>query len=765
MSELAIAPKNPPSARAARSERYGLLGATSARAVEAGRAEAEWYRSPVPPEIMRELVKRRDGPALRDTVLWFALIAGTGALTVALWPSGWAIAPYLVYAVLYASTSDSRWHESGHGTAFATDWMNDSLYEIASFMVMRESVFWRWSHIRHHSDTLVVGRDPEIAVPRPPSPGQIAASFLGLPSYPVYFRGVARHVMGRVSPVDREIVPESEFPKLFLRARIYLAIYAAVILLALWSWSVLPLLLVGLTNIFGTWLMVVYSDTQHAGLAEDVLDHRLNCRTVIMNRLHRYLYWNMGWHVEHHMFPTVPYHALPRLHMEVRDDMPAPYRGLFAAWREIVPALRRQMRDPTYFVKREVPAPSKARGGPVRIGAQPDREGWVDAGPASALPPLGILRVDVGQRTYAVARDLSGALYATDGVCTHGNAHLAEGLVKDDFIECRKHNARYRLHDGAPVRPPACRGLATYPVEERAGRLRVNMARPGGAGARPPRALRLRVTGGRMVAIFIREIELELEPDDPGARPDFTPGDYLQVEIPPYPEIRLGELEVPEPYRAAWEREGLLSRAVSNPAPGRRNNYSLACNPAREQRLRLNVRLAAPPSPDLPPGIGSSYMFRLRPGDVVTALGPFGDFHLKPTQREMVFIGGGAGMAPLRAQISHLFETEGTRRKVSFWYGARSRQELFYDDYFRALARGHSNFTFRTALSAPLPEDRWEGAVGLIHEVVLREYLREHPRPASAEYYLCGPPRMIQACTTMLRELGVPTDQVAYDEF
>jgi fatty acid desaturase/NAD(P)H-flavin reductase/nitrite reductase/ring-hydroxylating ferredoxin subunit len=762
MAESTAASSELQSARASRDRRYSLFGPMSARAVEAGLAEAEWYRCPVDPEVLRSLVQRRDGPALRDTILWFALILGAGALTVALRGSWLAVAPYLVYAVLYASTSDSRWHEAGHGTAFATEWMNDALYEIASFMVMRESVFWRWSHIRHHSDTLVVGRDPEIAVPRPPRIWQIVASLFGLPGYPAYFRAVARHAIGQVNALDREIVPESEFPGLFVRARIYLAIYAAVVLLALSMRSGLPLLLIGLTNLFGTWLMVVYSDTQHAGLPENVLDHRLNCRTVLMSRPHRYLYWNMGWHIEHHMFPTVPYHALPKLHEAVKADMPAPYPGLLAAWREIIPAVRRQMRDPYYHVVRRVPAPSTARRDPLRIVGRPDSDGWVDACAMDTIPLLGILRIDVGHKTFALARDGAGALFATDGVCTHGNAHLAEGIVKDDFIECRKHNARFLLRDGSPVRAPACRGLATYPVAERRDRILVNVARPGGAGTRALRSVRLRVSSCRLVATFIREIELD--PAEPAQALAFTPGDYLQIEIPAYPRIRLVDLEVPEPYRTAWEREGLFSLEVSNPTPGRRN-YSLASDPTREREIRLNIRLATPAGQGFPPGVGSSYMFNLRPGDFVSALGPVGDFHLKPTQREMVFIGGGAGMAPLRSHLSHLFETEGTKRKVSFWYGARSRQELFYQEYFQALTVRHRNFSFHTALSVPLPEDRWDGPSGLIHEVVHREYLRDHPHPCSAEYYLCGPPRMIEACTGMLRDLGVPADQIAYDEF
>jgi fatty acid desaturase len=159
---------------------YSLTGVNSRLAIEKGLAEAEWYQSPVARETMRRLLERRDAPAIRDTIVWFALIFASGYAVYALWGSYWAAVPYLVYSVLYASTSDSRWHESGHGTAFRTDWLNNALYEIASFMVMRESTVWRWSHNRHHSDTIIVGRDPEIAVPRPPNLVAIIKGFFNL---------------------------------------------------------------------------------------------------------------------------------------------------------------------------------------------------------------------------------------------------------------------------------------------------------------------------------------------------------------------------------------------------------------------------------------------------------------------------------------------------------------------------------------------------------------------------------------------------------
>ena len=744
---------------------YSLTGENAARAIERGLAEADWYQCPVPRAKMRRLLERRDGPALRDTVLWFALILGSAAATVALWGSWWVAIPYMLYAVLYASTSDSRWHESGHGTAFKTDWLNNALYEIASFMVMRESTVWRWSHTRHHSDTIIVGRDPEIAVPRPPDIKALVMGFFNLGGYPKYFKSIILHSFGRMSDDEKTFVPESEFPKVFLRARIYVFIYAGVIALSVALGSILPLMFVGLANLFGSWLGVVYGLTQHAGLAENVLDHRLNCRTVYMNPINRYLYWNMNYHVEHHMYPLVPYHALPELHKAVKDDCPEPYPSLFNAWCEIVPAVLRQVKDPAWHVKRRLPPP-KERADENRFTSKdaPDADGWVGVCDAALLGEEDVIRFDHGKRTYALIRDSEGALYATDGICTHGNTHLADGLVKGRIIECPKHNGRFHLSDGSPARAPICRGLATYPAAERGGRLLLNVMRANGAGAREPVTMRFRVVSNRNVATFIKE--LVLDPVERQGKVAFSPGDYMQLDIPAYEAIRFADLDIPEPYAAVWRNQHVFDLVATNPGGPRRNNYSLAGNAERDNTLCFNVRIATPPpGQDCPPGVGSSYVFNLKPGDEVTAIGPFGDFHIKPTQKEMVYIGGGAGMAPLRAHLSHLFETEGTRRRVSYWYGARSRQELYYGDFFAGLAERHPNFSFHQALSSPLPEDDWDGLTGFIHEVVQAQHLADHPSPDAVEYYLCGPPMMIRACVKMLGELGVKDENISFDEF
>jgi Na(+)-translocating NADH:ubiquinone oxidoreductase F subunit len=265
------------------------------------------------------------------------------------------------------------------------------------------------------------------------------------------------------------------------------------------------------------------------------------------------------------------------------------------------------------------------------------------------------------------------------------------------------------------------------------------------------------------VATFIKELVLEPEPGSP--MPPYQPGDYLQLDIPAYGEISFHEIPVNTPFADVWKAQHVFDFRSENALPMRRN-YSLATNPARDKQLRFNVRISTPPrGQDCLAGAGSAYVHRLKPGDKVTAIGPFGNFHIKPGEAEMVYIGGGAGMAPLRSHLSHLFETLKTGRRVSFWYGARSRQEIFYHEYFENLAKQFPNFTFHLALSEAQSIDNWTGATGFIHEVLLENYLKNHAAPTSVEYYLCGPPVMVQAATKMLDELNVPASQIAFDEF
>jgi fatty acid desaturase len=275
--------------------------------------------------------------------------------------------------VLYGSASDSRWHECGHGTAFKTRWMNDVVYQIACFMIMRNPVTWRWSHARHHTDTVIVGRDPEIAVMRPPDLVRVVLNFFGILDVGYAMLDMVRNAAGFISPEEKSFIPEMEWPKVIRVARIWVAIYAAAIALAIVMGSILPLMLVGLPRLYGAWHMVMCGLLQHGGLADNVIDHRLNSRSVLMNPVSRFIYWNMNYHVEHHMFPMVPYHALPQLHELIKHDLPVPNRSILDGYREMVPAFLRQLRNEDYFLKRELP-----------VTAKPYKEAFHDGGVMAA---------------------------------------------------------------------------------------------------------------------------------------------------------------------------------------------------------------------------------------------------------------------------------------------------------------------------------------------------------------------------------------------
>jgi fatty acid desaturase len=261
--------------------------------------------------------------------------------------------------VLYGSASDSRWHECGHGTAFKTGWMNRAVYQIACFMIMRNPTVWRWSHARHHSDTIIVGRDVEIAVMRPPDLLRVVLNFFGIIDAWYSLADMLRYAVGNLNAAEQSFIPKAEQPRVFGVARVWTAIYVVTIAAALGFQSWLPLVLIGGPRLYGAWHMVLLGLLQHGGLAEDVKDHRLNTRTVLINPVSRFIYLNMNYHVEHHMFPAVPYHALPRLHALIKHDLPPPVPSILAGYREMIPAFLRQLRYEDYYLRKELPPTAK----------------------------------------------------------------------------------------------------------------------------------------------------------------------------------------------------------------------------------------------------------------------------------------------------------------------------------------------------------------------------------------------------------------------
>jgi len=271
------------------------------------------------------------------------------------------------------------------------------------------------------------------------------------------------------------------------------------------------------------------------------------------------------------------------------------------------------------------------------------------------------------------------------------------------------------------------------------------------------------VKSNRNVASFIKELVMAL-PE--GEELDFRAGGYIQIECPPH-DLKFTDFDIDEKFRDEWDRYKVW-RYESHVKKPESRAYSMASFPLEKDVIKLNVRIATPPpgaDDSVPPGIMSSFIFNLKPGDKVIVSGPYGEFFARETDNEMVFIGGGAGMAPMRAHIFDQLKRRHSKRKMSFWYGARSLKEVFYDDEFDQLAAENENFAWNLALSEPQPEDNWTGYTGFIHKVLLDEYLADHPAPEDCEYYLCGPPMMNGAVIKMLDSLGVQKENILLDDF
>ncbi|MHC4959345.1 MAG: NADH:ubiquinone reductase (Na(+)-transporting) subunit F [Planctomycetota bacterium] len=375
------------------------------------------------------------------------------------------------------------------------------------------------------------------------------------------------------------------------------------------------------------------------------------------------------------------------------------------------------------------------------------------------LVPGGTVAVRVNDRTVTLRRGVSlldalaeqkiflPAACGGQGTCGRCKVRVREGgrapvATERALVTYRDRRVGYRLACQLKVRNP----------------MTIEMA-PEIVGVRK---LRCTVVSRQQLAPFIREIVFAL-PEGEEFRVEA--GGYVQLTCPPYC-VRYSDLDVLPEYEAEWTRYE-ARRHVSTVTEPATRAYSLANHAGERGIVMLDVRLALPPPgvPDAPPGQVSSYLFSLAPGEQIDVSGPFGHFHTLDTDAEMVFVGGGAGMAPMRAHILDLLEGRGSRRRISFWYGARARQDAFYVELFDRLEREHDNFTWRLVLSDPRPDDRWEGPVGFVHQVLFDEYLKGHDAPEDCEYYLCGPPVMVRACRRMLTGLGVDREHVLFDDF
>ena len=465
---------------------YSVGGTEEARAFEAGLVEADWYGPAIDPQRLQELSRRRNGPAASNAGLYFTLLIGSGVIAWVTWWSWWTVPALFVYATLYGSSGDARWHECGHGTAFKTTVLNDIVYALGGFMVMREPTIWRWSHTRHHSDSIIVGRDPEITSFRPaPSMLEWFSDVVSWRGAPIMMGGIFRRALGRLTDGERNFVPEHDHKRVVAESRVFVAIWAGLALWCVLSRSLVPLAFFVGPSFYGVWFAWLLGNLQHAGLQEDVLDHRLNSRTVYLNPVFRFLYWNMNYHIEHHLFPQVPAHALPALHEEIKAELPPTNTSLFNAYRDIIHSIRMQHRDPAWEAERPLPVPARPEVTQEALVFRPGPagdDGWVDVCALDNVEVGQVARVDLADdRTVALYR-LSGGVYATSGICTHSRrVHLAGGFVIDGQIECPKHNGRFDIATGQPTRAPACEALECYNAEVRDERIWLAV----GAAAQP----------------------------------------------------------------------------------------------------------------------------------------------------------------------------------------------------------------------------------------------------------------------------------------
>lgn len=485
---------------ARRARDYRLTGPEGERAVARGLVGAEWYRPGIDPVLLRRLTERQDGRPTRDTLVWLGLIGLAGFATVRARRARWFLPALGVYGMLYGGTADARWHECGHGTAFRSRWRNDVVYQMASFMLLREPTLWRWSHFRHHSETILVGRDPEITYKRPYLLDLDVPNYLNLLNGARLVRRLWRHALGGRDPEASMFVPEEEWPKVHREARVFAALILGSLTWSVRRRSALPALMLVAPAFYGAWWVVFMGLTQHAGLQEDVLDHRLNTRTVAMNPVFRFLYLNMNYHTEHHLFPQVPYYNLPALHEAVRDQLPRPKPSVWAAYRDIIAALVAQRAEPTW----ELPdrRPSASSGGAPAEESRNAGEGTrseirateavsagdfaadggaelVDLGPAEMVPVGDVVRVELDGEVFCLCRISDNEYCLVEGICSHEHAELSDGYLDGAVLECPKHNGCFDVRTGAAVRRPATEPIRVVPVSVRDGRVVAAVARAG----------------------------------------------------------------------------------------------------------------------------------------------------------------------------------------------------------------------------------------------------------------------------------------------
>jgi fatty acid desaturase/nitrite reductase/ring-hydroxylating ferredoxin subunit len=436
-----------------------------------------WYRCEIPQEELNELMRRSDAKGIVRTLSFLAVLVALGYLAYLSRGSWWAVPAFFAYGTVYCFLNHLM-HETHHRTVFRTLWLNETVHWIAAFAHGAEPIYDRWGHTQHHTYTYHIGKDPEVVTPRPARIPRMLGMLVGI--------GIVRplpiieHAFGIIPEKDKALVPEPDWKPMIWSSRFWLLGYGLIIGSCFAFGTILPLAYTLLARFYGAFYATALNFTQHIGLEEDVYDHRLCTRDVNYGPVTSFLYWNMQYHIEHHMFPAVPFHSLRRLHAKVERQLPAPHSNLFAAYKDILSVVMRQQKESRFHITPLLPvAPPASREAngdraPIDEILASGESRWVPVPGGAKLGPGDAMPFRYADRTYAIYR-LADGFFATDGKCTHSGAILAKGLVIDDQIECPAHQGRFDIRSGKATLAPAGADLRTYAAKVEDGVLLIEL--------------------------------------------------------------------------------------------------------------------------------------------------------------------------------------------------------------------------------------------------------------------------------------------------
>ena len=436
----------------------------------------DWFKAPLPRETLVRLSERSDRAGLLHFGSYFTLLAALGIASVLLWGSWWFAAAYLTYCLVW-SFANAAVHEACHYTPFRRLKLNDALLYACSWMLNMEPVTVRWVHARHHTHTSMVGDDAEYLLPNPISRRDLANLLIGTNHFWNYNKELVLSALRRPAPMIAKSVPADDLPLTVRNSRVFLGSYAAVIVWSVAAWSPLPFVMLVLPRVVGEPMHGILRMLQHGGLETGVADHRRTTRSMYVSRPMRWIYCNMNFHIEHHMFPMVPFHSLPGLHEEIKAQLPAATNGIAAGITEVVRTMRRQRREPDYRLRDRVPpgaewlAAATACAPTLTAVAMAREPGVIDVGAKAEIPVGDVMAVEHDGVQYALCRVADERFYAVADVCTHQSARLSEGVLIGCEIECPLHQGRFDVVTGEATRRPARRPVAAYSVRLREGRV------------------------------------------------------------------------------------------------------------------------------------------------------------------------------------------------------------------------------------------------------------------------------------------------------